>query len=24
VDALKFVRQRHRLPRGDLDRVVRQ
>ncbi|HKN55115.1 MAG TPA: LCP family protein [Amycolatopsis sp.] len=24
VDALKFVRQRHGLPRGDLDRVVRQ
>ena len=23
-DALKFVRQRHGLPRGDLDRVVRQ
>jgi len=23
-DALKFVRQRHELPRGDLDRVVRQ
>jgi LCP family protein required for cell wall assembly len=24
ADALKFVRQRHGLPRGDLDRVVRQ
>ena len=24
VDALKFVRQRHGLPRGDLDRVARQ
>ena len=24
VDALKFVRQRHGLPRGDLDRVTRQ
>nr|WP_235022945.1 LCP family protein [Amycolatopsis alkalitolerans] len=24
VDALKFVRQRHGLPRGDLDRIVRQ
>lgn len=24
VDALSFVRQRHDLPRGDLDRVVRQ
>lgn len=24
ADALKFVRQRHELPRGDLDRVVRQ
>ncbi|GAB3199807.1 LCP family protein [Geodermatophilus arenarius] len=24
ADALKFVRQRHGLPRGDLDRIVRQ
>jgi LCP family protein required for cell wall assembly len=24
ADALKFVRQRHHLPRGDLDRIVRQ
>ncbi|WP_019931008.1 LCP family protein [Nocardia sp. BMG111209] len=24
ADALGFVRQRHRLPRGDLDRIVRQ
>jgi LCP family protein required for cell wall assembly len=24
VDALKFVRQRHGLPRGDFDRIVRQ
>ena len=24
ADALKFVRQRHKLPRGDFDRIVRQ
>ena len=23
-DALKFVRQRHGLPRGDFDRIIRQ